>query len=318
MGFILLLVLSAFAVASSAAFFSVYGLAQIFSASFIPVVIMGASLEVGKLVAASYLYRFWDYTPKTLKLYLFVAVFTLMVITSLGIFGFLTAAYQTDSIGLKQQQEQIVLYENQKAAYTERLKGINDDIARTGDDYISKRMELIDKFKDEKDSILAGIEETDAKLLELKGSVLQTEAKIGPIIYVAEVLGESPDKATFWFVLIIIGVFDPLAVSLTLAANIALRRRKEERAVSVSDVEHAVEEIVEHAIHDLDDGMAVVKSSPAHDSNELAEAIAGIKQMINDSDSAEDVNRLAGAVESLNTELRKGRIRESLGTIARK
>jgi hypothetical protein len=106
MVFILLLVFSTLAVAGSAAFFSVYGLAQIFSASFIPVVIMGGALEAGKLVAASYLYRYWKETSFILKTYLFIAIFTLMVITSLGIFGFLTAAYQTDSIGLKQQREQ--------------------------------------------------------------------------------------------------------------------------------------------------------------------------------------------------------------------
>ena len=311
MVFILILMFSAFAVAASAAFFSVYGLAQIFSASFIPVIIMGGALEIGKLVAASYLYRFWKETPRLLKAYLFIAVFVLMIVTSLGIFGFLTAAYQTDSIGLKQQQEQIVLYENQKVSYQERLDGINNDIARTGADYITKRMELIETYEDEKQNIINKLEEIDAKILELKSNVLMTEAKIGPIIYVAEVLGENPDKATFWFVLIIIGVFDPLAVSLTLATNIALRRRSELKQSQqmvktvdevVEDAKHAFEEVAKHTEHSIDDVLHPPKQSP-----ETA-SIEELKQLILDS---------SGTIDRIDKEMKRNSIRSTLNKIKR-
>lgn len=225
MVFIAILVLSALAVAGSAAFFSIYGLAQVFSGAFWSVVIMGSSLELGKLIAASFLYRFWDKTSKVLKTYMSTAIVILMLITSLGIFGFLTAAYQIDSLDLRQQEETIALYETQKEYGTNRLIGINQQIEEVPDAYVTKRMELVDKFAPEKEEILNSISEIDKKLLELKTQQLQTEAKIGPIIYVAEVLDREADDAVFWFVLMIIFVFDPLAVSLTLAANIAIKQR---------------------------------------------------------------------------------------------
>lgn len=344
MVFIILLVFSTLAVAGSAAFFSVYGLAQIFSASFVPVVIMGSALEAGKLIAASYLYRYWEHTPRILKTYLFVAIFTLMVVTSLGIFGFLTAAYQTDSIGLKQQQEQITLYENQKVAYTERLNGINADIARTGDNYITKRIELIENFKQEKDQLIADIAETDAKLLELKSIVLQTEAKIGPIIYVAEVLDENPDKATFWFVVIIIAVFDPLAIALTLGSNIAIRQRwpvVEEEVPAVVKYDRG-DGAMERIDPDVDEPMmpevvmpevkmpqvtmpqVSVKPVPEVsvpeikqptvtpgvttipiDTSEITEAIGDVKKILTSTDSSKDISKLVHVVDKLSEEVRQ-------------
>jgi hypothetical protein len=333
MGFIILLLISTIAVAGSAAFFSVYGLAQIFSASFVAVIIMGGSLEVGKLVAASYLYRFWTETPKVLKAYLFVAVFTLMAITSLGIFGFLTAAYQLDSIELKQQQGQIVLYEDQKIAYTSRLALINDEISKPDANYISKRMELIDKFEPEKKNILKNLAEIDSKLLELKGTVLQTEAKIGPIIYVAEVLDENPDKATFWFVILIIGVFDPLAVSLTLATNIAMRKRREAKVKELPTPTESrpvddEEDITDHPIDVSPTPLKAPESSPTPTptmevdvslapSTDMSDEINAIKRLIMDSNKSEDITKLYESLDVLSKEFKKSRIRDELGNVHR-
>ena len=178
MVFIILLMLTTFSVAASAAGFSVYGLGQIFSGAFIPVLIMGSSLEAGKLVAASYLYRYWKVTPHLMKAYLATAVLVLMVITSLGIFGFLTASYQIDSIELKQQEQTVELYEDQKASYQRRLDGINKQIEEVPETYVTKRMELIQTFEDEKNNILNNINTLDAQILELKTNVLNTQIKI--------------------------------------------------------------------------------------------------------------------------------------------
>lgn len=319
MGFILLLALSALAVAGSAAFFSVYGLGQIFSASFIPVVIMGSSLEVGKLVAASYLYRYWTVTPKLIKAYLFTAVFMLVVITSMGIFGFLTAAYQKDSISLKQQQEQIALYEGQKQDYRNRLEGINMQIEEVPSDYITKRMELITKFAPEKEDVINKINDIDEKLLELKTVVLQTEAKIGPIIYVAEVLDQDPNKATFWFVLMIVGVFDPLAVSLTLATNIALKRRREDKEKANTDkqISATVENVKEDAVEAIREAVEAPQTPQASetDTNPIPtfeNEIKEIKRLIRDSDRTQDVERLYNALETVVTEVKKSNIRNQL------
>ena len=98
MAFIIILIFATTAIATAAAFFSVYGLAFTFSGTFWSVVVMGASLELGKLVAASYLYRYWEKTNKILKWYLISGIAALMVLTSTGIFGYLSAGYQTDAL----------------------------------------------------------------------------------------------------------------------------------------------------------------------------------------------------------------------------
>jgi hypothetical protein len=281
---------------------------------------MGGALEVGKLVAASYLYRYWSSTPKLLKAYLFISVFVLMIVTSLGIFGFLTAAYQTDSIGLKQQQEQIVLYEDQKKSYQQRLEGINTDIERTGANYITKRMELIKTYEEEKQDIIQNLEDIDAKLLELKGNVLTTEAKIGPIIYVAEVLGENPDKATFWFVLIIIGVFDLLAVSLTLAANIALRKRQEDK--QSLETRATIEQVVEDAKHTFEDFVEHAERTEHEDQNQItstttSDAINELKEIVKAASNSEEIKAISDAVARMDREMKRSSVRSNLNKIKR-
>ena len=112
--FIAILIIAATAIAGAAAFFSVYGLAFTFSGTFWSVVVMGTSLELGKLVAASYLYRYWKQTHIALKVYLMTGVLALMVLTSTGIFGYLSTGYQTDVLPLKQAQEQVKLLDEEK------------------------------------------------------------------------------------------------------------------------------------------------------------------------------------------------------------
>lgn len=309
MFFILLLALSAFSVAASAAFFSVYGLAQVFAASFIPVVIMGTSLEAGKLIAASFLYRYWKVSPKFLKAYLIAATLGLMIITSGGIFGFLTAAYQKDTIDLKQQQELIVLYEDQKTSYQNRLRGINQQIETVPESYVSKRMELIDTFESEKNDILMNIQDLDSKLIELKGNILTTEAKIGPIIYVAEVLEEDPDDAIFWFVLLLVCVFDPLAVSLTIATNIALNDRKNKKmVVTVQPNSIKVDDV-----NDTNDTPVVNKQPEIN-----IDAINDIKKLIRDSNNPEKITQLYETLNKLSNEFEQSQIRTNLKDISRK
>ena len=112
MGFIVLLALTTTFIAGSAAFFSVYGLASTFSGTFWSVVLMGSSLEAGKLIAASYLYRYWHVTNFWLKTYLMAGVAALMLLTSTGIFGYLSSGYQTDVLPLKQIEQQVKVLEN--------------------------------------------------------------------------------------------------------------------------------------------------------------------------------------------------------------
>lgn len=229
MFFIILLMLSAFSIAGSAAYFSVYGLANTFHGTFWSVVIMGGSLEAGKLVAASYLYRFWTKTQFVLKSYLMVGTLALMILTSTGIFGYLSTGYQTDALPLKQIEQQVKLLDEEKARLIVRKQQIDTQIANLPSDFSKGRLKLMKGFQTEQEQTTSRISQLDKDLLELKTKVIQTEAHIGPITYIAKAFDLDTDDATKYLVYLIIFVFDPMAVALTLALNIALRERKKEK-----------------------------------------------------------------------------------------
>lgn len=240
MGFIVVLILVTLSIAGSAAFFSVYGLAQIFTGSFWPVVVMASSLEAGKLVAASYLYRFWSKITWLMKFYLLLAVFVLMVITSAGIFGFLSSAYQQDIMGIKinQQQIELLLEENSqieelKTERLERKKQIDADIASLPNNFITGRQRLMKSYGEELNQLKEDISyytqtirENTKEVAVLRAKNLEQEAHVGPIIFIARVFDQEVDNTTKWLILIIIFAFDPLAVALTVGANVAILDRQ--------------------------------------------------------------------------------------------
>lgn len=226
--FIALLVLTTTAIAGAAAFFSVYGLAATFSGTFWSVVMMGASLEAGKLIAASYLYRYWNKTNRWLKTYLMAGVATLMVLTSTGIFGYLSSGYQQDVLPLKQAEEQVKVLEGEKDRLIARKTQIDEQIANLPQNSVKGRVQLIKGFKDEQASVTNRIAALDQEILANKTKLIQTQAHIGPITYIASAFGLDTDNATKYLIYLIIFAFDPMAVALTLAVNIAVRLRKEE------------------------------------------------------------------------------------------
>lgn len=255
--FISLLIAATIAIAGAAAYFSVYGLAYTFSGVFWSVVVMGASLEAGKLVAASYLYRYWDKTNIWLKSYLMMGVLALMVLTSTGIFGYLSAGYQQDVLPLKQKTEQIALLEDEKARALARKKQIDDllaggptvtninrsngnvdpNAARALRETTRARESLVRQYRTEQADVTKRVAELDAQLLTLKQEVIKVEAHIGPITYIAKAFDLQTDDATKYLVFLIIFAFDPMAVALTLAVNIALRLRREEKEAEQQKVE---------------------------------------------------------------------------------
>jgi flagellar basal body-associated protein FliL len=225
MNFIVLLFASALSIASVAAFFSIYGLANIYTATFWSVVIMGATLEVGKLVAASFLQRYWTTASKALKAYLVVAVIGLMIITSAGIFGYLSNAYQQDSVGLKDVQAKVELLKDEETKLSIREQQIDADVNRVGENYVRARIKLMDSYKDEKKWISERRRAIRQEMQTLSTQQLQVEAHTGPIIYIARAFDQDVDTAIKWMTLLIIFVFDPLAIALTLAGNHALMIR---------------------------------------------------------------------------------------------
>ena len=248
--FIVLLIISAVAIASSAAFFSVYGLANTFSGTFYGVIVMGASLEAGKLMTASYLYRYWEHTHVVLRSVLLAVCLAVMLLTSGGIFGFLSTGYQADVLPLKQKSDQVKLLDEERTRNLARKLQIDDlmtkntttvtnvqaadgsidkNAARVLHETTRSRESMVKQYKEEQKQVTIRISEIDKEILPLKQELIKTEAHVGPIIYVAKAFNLDPDNATKYLIYLIIFAFDPMAIALTLAVNVALRVRKEEK-----------------------------------------------------------------------------------------
>lgn len=251
-----LLGFSALFIAACAAFFSIWGIGLLFSGASISSMIMASSLELGKLVATSFLYRFWKRTQSLLKTYLCVAVVVLMGITSLGIFGYLTSAYQQSSVQYSMMQDQITTLESQKKSYVVKIddvkkrieslstlrKSQEDRLTQVNTNALLARnpiqfrqvqeqtMELIDQTdknikteNDKSQSFSSEIETIDKKITDIKLS--SSSAKdIQTFKFVAEAMNVDLNTVVKWFILILICVFDPLAVALVLAYNVAMAK----------------------------------------------------------------------------------------------
>lgn len=210
---------TAFMIAGVAAYFSVYGLAHIFAGSFVAAVIMGSVLELGKIVATSFLYRSWNIINWWLRAYMLIAIMGLMVFTSAGIFGYLSNAYQQDTNELKIVETKVELIDKELRALTAREDQINSDVARVGDNFVSARQNLIKQYQQEQHEIRTRIANLRLEQLNLRTQLVEVESHTGPIIYIAKATGKGVDEAVLWLILLIIVVFDPLAIALTIGAN---------------------------------------------------------------------------------------------------
>ena len=269
MFFTMLLGLSAFLVAGTAAYFSVLGIATLFSGNFYQVIVMAGALEFGKLVATSYLYRSWSQTVWVLKLYMLVAVLILMGITSLGIFGYLSAAYQINSSKFAHVDSQIVLLTQQKesfdkeieqissrvdtlnksrASQEKRLPGLSSKAAQPIYKDIERSGEEIKKLSDRSAELQQTKTEKDKEIIALNLEISKSK-DIGTFKFVADAINKPLDSVVTAFICILMVVFDPLAVALILAFNIAIGGKmtkesplEEEEIVSEPEIPSAPEE----------------------------------------------------------------------------
>ena len=245
---IILVFLSAISISIIAAGYSIAGLTALFAGAVVPIIAMGSALEVGKLIAASWLYNNWrnKLVPQTIKAYLTFAVIVLIFITSMGIFGFLSKAHLDQVQPTSSNNIKIELIDNQIKQQNLIIERANktltllDSTLETyiGMEYVTRGLKEREKQKPERDTLTLAINEASDKIAELsdqKGSLQleqdKIEAEVGPIKYIAELIyGENAkdhfDKAVRWVIIVLIFVFDPLAVLLLIAANISLRSRK--------------------------------------------------------------------------------------------
>lgn len=215
--------ITAITLSGIAAYYSVIGLAKLFPGSFLPVVIMGSVLEISKLVTVSWLYNNWNSAKVLLRLYFLIAILLLMGITSMGIFGFLSRAHIETNVVVGENSVRLQTIEQKEKIANDRLKFL---LKKAGDDPAKisrKTAEQIDNVQNE----LVKLQNDKMPFLQEQNKL---KAEIGPIQYIAEIIYDKNDenfidKAVRLVILIIIVVFDPLAVLLLIAANITFRNR---------------------------------------------------------------------------------------------
>ena len=256
--FPLIIALSALSVSASAAVYSVTGLSMLFAGASTAVIIMAASLEVSKLVIASLLYQYWDKLNKILRVYLTIAAAVLILITSAGIYGYLSSAYQKTADQTSIVDSKVASLETKKKLYENTRSGILQEKQSlselkgslskgTTTQYTDKKGNLVvrsnnasikqienasksdEKLSSKLDIVNDSIFALETKILEVKTNATAT-SELGPLKYLSALTGVAMDRIINWYILVIIFVFDPLAIALVIAANFAfaqLIRRKE-------------------------------------------------------------------------------------------
>lgn len=260
MGFIILIFLTAIAISSVAAYFSLVGLGALFEATFWGVVIMGACLEVGKIVATKWVHANWrnPAAPIYFRTLFCIFIAVLMTITSLGIYGYLSkghleqqAPIEGTQIQVAQLETQIKQKQDENSRLEERLAQISritdrslEQSGRAGLRAASQQKSESKAVQDQINQNNQAINDLNTKLVPLKVASAETEAKLGPLKYVAELFGWDADTAVRIIIVLIMIAFDPLALSLFIAASISLQDRQRNNLV-VSDTKEEITDIKE-------------------------------------------------------------------------
>jgi hypothetical protein len=226
--FSLIVAISAFLISSVAAFFSVTGIGMLFSGSFVAVCVMASALELGKLVTASFLYRYWKVVNLLQKFYMTISVIVLIGITSMGIFGFLSNSYMGATVEFETMTTKLSVYKDQLEMVLEDKKFLKQEleasVSSLPDNYITAKRKLRNEYNPliQNKSVVVG--ELKQKIGALEIQMVDTGIDIGPLIYISEAFDTDIDTAVKWIIMILICVFDPLAVLLVISFNMTLLR----------------------------------------------------------------------------------------------
>jgi hypothetical protein len=263
-----IIALSALSVSASAAVYSVTGLSMLFAGASTAVMIMASSLEISKLVIASLLYQYWDKLNKVLRIYLTIAATILILITSAGIYGYLSSAYQKTADQTSIVDSRVAsletkkkLYENTRAGILQEKQSLSElkgtlskgsttqftdrkgNLVVRSNNASIKQIESASKSDEKLSSKLDVVNDSifsiESKILEVKTNATAT-SELGPLKYLSALTGVAMDRIINWYILVIIFVFDPLAIALVIAANFAfaqLIRQKEKYELTEEDNE---------------------------------------------------------------------------------
>ena len=226
--------LSALLIAFSAAFFSVFGLSKLFAGAELSVIIMASSLEFGKLVAASFLYRYWDKINLLQKFYMTFATIVLIIITSAGIFGFLSNAYQGATVEFEKESTALIFKEDRlKQLQEDKVylkEELQDAIEELPDNYRTARRKLREDYQPQISEINKQMIDLKGEIGTLKTALVETGVDVGPVIYLARTFQTDIDTVVKFFIFVLIFVFDPMAVMFVISYNVALEHRDEDES----------------------------------------------------------------------------------------
>jgi hypothetical protein len=249
-----LLLLTGLTISAVAIYYSVIGLTAIFSAAVIPIIIMGSALEVGKLVCASWLKANWERAPRFMKYYMVTAVIVLMIITSMGIFGFLSKAHNDQNLVSGDVQSKIAIYDEKiktakdnidanRKALKQMDEAVDQVMGRSNDEKGAEKAVAIRRGQQKERARLQSEITTEQKIISqlseerspIAAEVRKVEAEVGPIKYIAKfIYGDRGadenmlEQAVTWIIILIVVVFDPLAVIMLLAAQMTFGWKKDE------------------------------------------------------------------------------------------
>lgn len=275
-----LLLLTGLTISAVAIYYSVVGLTAIFSAAAIPIIIMGSALEVGKLVCASWLKANWERAPRFMKYYMVTAVIVLMLITSMGIFGFLSKAHNDQTLVSGDVGSKIAIYDEKIKTAKENIEAdrkqlkqmdeaVDQIMGRSTDEKGADKANAVRKGQQRDRISLAKDIETQQKLIAslndeaapIRAEVRKVEAEVGPIKYIAAfIYGTAPDesmleRAVTWIIILIVIVFDPLAVIMLLAAQMTFQwAREQKEKIWIDDQAEELTEAFNKPNYPQDDG----------------------------------------------------------------
>ena len=237
--------LAALAMASVAAFFSITGLAALYAAAAVPVIVMGTCIEFSKIVSTVWLHHFWKKSNFLMVGTLVLMVIASMAVTSGGVYGYLTGSHasqeapgQQKQLTIDRYEQQIKVEQDKAARYQDRLKSLDNIVSTSlgqgtrggvSADRINRRQNTERKqIQDELDATYKRVDDLSAQKLTVNQEQAESEAKLGAVKYLAALFGADPSNAVMYFTLIMVLLLDPFAIILVIATQVAYGNRKKE------------------------------------------------------------------------------------------
>jgi len=330
-----LIAITALAISGSAATFSVIGLSKLFAGAATAVIIMTGTLEVSKLVVASLLHQYWSSLNKLLKFYLTISVIVLIGITSMGIYGYLSAAYQetANKEGITQKElaiydSKIENYKKQKSSREETASSVQERITQLNEGINNIEYSWVDRdgAGDQRELLSTQLEianeeylrvsndisKLDSTILALENERFETEissdvaAELGPLKYISKISGWEMDKTVNILILIIVFVFDPLAICLVLAANFAFGKAFPKKRENIYGEKIVITQTPAVELEADPDDLPVIKENkPDQEKEKIEKEIEEIeKEKIKVSQSTASGRAIANVQAGLNSRLK--------------